>query len=80
VVAGGSRENSGVTDWPKGGRRVDSGAGSSLFVLTRDVIADTFEIKKFTFHFCAFIILYKSMSRQMQAVRATRLLLLIKDI
>jgi hypothetical protein len=43
-----------------------AGAGTSLCVLTCGVIADTLSIKKFTFHYCAFIIFYKSMPRQIK--------------
>jgi hypothetical protein len=41
--------------------------GTSLGVLTCDVIADTLKIKRFIFHYCAFIILHKSKPRKMQA-------------
>jgi hypothetical protein len=55
------------------GPREASGAGTSLCVLTCDVISDTLKIKRFTFYHCAFIILCKSMPRQMQAVKASKL-------
>jgi hypothetical protein len=41
----------------------------SLYILTCNVIAGTLEIKRFTFHYCTFIILHKSMPRQMQAYK-----------
>jgi hypothetical protein len=49
------------------------------YPVTRDIIADSLEIKKSLFNYCAFIILYKSMLGQMQAVKAT-ILLLKEDI
>jgi hypothetical protein len=47
--------------------RLGCRAGTSLCVLTCDNIADTLWIKRFTFHYWAFIKLHKSMPRQMQA-------------